>query len=233
MKSKIWDKDVITAFTIGYSIDEIEFFDNECEEFLTVVINLSKSLNDKFDKESNDLKKVNWLILNDISCSLYDCLSALKKGNIRIAGRVFRDVLENMHLLELLNKSDDGKLLKKWLNSEFIPHKTYRDWLKKKDEKLSNLTRDVYQLYSQFSHRTFKPIMDSYSTNQNGNLEYKWLLDRQNSDDLKVLSKYYSHLSYFVLNTSLNYGDYKVLDTFELSVMANEALKNVSIDNEN
>ena len=36
MKSKIWDKDVITAFTIGYSIDEIEFFDNECEEFLTV-----------------------------------------------------------------------------------------------------------------------------------------------------------------------------------------------------
>ena len=227
MKSELWDKDSIKAFTTGYSTEELDFFDKECEEFLTVVINLSRNLNDKFSAESTELKKASWLILNDISCSLFDCLSELKKGNIRIAGRVFRDVLENMHLLELLNKSDDGKLLKKWFENEFIPHRTYRDWLKKKDDKLATLTRDVYQLYSQFSHRTFKPISESYYTNENGNLEYKWHLDRQNHKDLKILSKYYSHLSYFVFNSSLNYKHYDVLNSFEMSIMADEALKNV------
>jgi hypothetical protein len=230
MKSELWDKNSTKAFTTGYSTEELDFFDKECEDFLTVVINLSKTQNNKFDVKSRELKKANWLILNDISCSLYDCLSELKKGNIRIAGRVFRDVLENMHLLELLNKSDDGKLLEKWFDNEFIPHRTYRDWLKKKDEKFATLTRDVYQLYSQFSHRNFKPISESYNTNQNGNLEHKWHLDRKNSNDLKISSKYYSHLSYFVFNSSLNYGDYKILNSFELSVMANEALKNVETE---
>lgn len=225
MKSELWNKNSIKAFTSGYSTEELNFFDKECEEFLTVVINLSKSLNNKFSANSIELKKANWLILNDISCSLFDCLAELKKGNIRIAGRVYRDVLENMHLLELLNKKDNGKLLKKWFNNEFIPHRTYRDWLKKNDENLSTLTKDVYQLYSKFSHRTFKPIIESYYANENGNLEHKWHLDRQNNDDLKILSIYYSHLSYFVLKTSLNYVDYNVLDSFKLSVMANEALK--------
>lgn len=230
MKSEIWDKDSIKAFTTGYSVEELIFFDKECEEFLTVVINLSRTLNDKFDYKSRELKKANWLILNDISCSLFDCLSELKKGNIRISGRVFRDVLENMHLLELLNKSDDGTLLEKWFDNEFIPHRTYRDWLKKKDEKLATLTRNIYQLYSQFSHRNFKPISESYHTNEKGNLEHKWHLNRKNSEDLKILSIYYSHLSYFVLNSSLNYADYKVLNSFELSLMADEALKNIETE---
>lgn len=231
MKSEIWDKNSKKAFTTGYSKKELDYFDKECEEFLTVVINLSASLNNTFSLNSKSIKKANWIILNDISCSLYDCLLELKKGNIRMSSRVFRDVMENMHLLVLLNKSENENLLLKWFNNEVIEHGKYRSWLKKENEKLSELTRVVYRLYSKYAHRTYKPIFESYNISANENIEFKLYLDRDNSNDLKILSKYYSHLSYFVLNTSLNYSDYKVLDPYKLSIMANEALKN--IDNEN
>ena len=192
MKSEIWDKEsTLKAFTKGFSIATIDFFDKECEEFLTVVINVSASLNERFDIDSKELKKANWIILNDISCSLYDCLNELKKGNVRLASRVFRDVLENMHLLELLNKSDDGTLLVKWFDNEIIPHGTYRDWLKRKDEKLSKLTRDVYRLYSKFAHRTFEPIIESYDVTENDKLKFKLFLNKK----MMMTEKYYQDIT--------------------------------------
>ena len=224
MKSEIWDKkNDIKGFTVGYSIEQIELFENECEEFLNLVLRMSSYNNDQFQESENDLKKANWMILNEITSALLDCLEMLKKDNIRMASRVYRDVMENMHILELINKSENGNHLIKWYENEVISHRKYRDWLKRQDEELSELTRDVYRIYSKFAHRTFEPIFESYDLNDDKTIRFKTTLDRKNQSDLKLLSKYYNFLTYFVLNTTFNYADYNVLDSVRMSVIAEKA----------
>ena len=174
----------------------------------------------------NDLKKANWLILNDITSSLYDCHQNMVDGNIRIASRVFRDAMENMHLLELLNKSEKEKYLKNWYENEVISNSEYREWIKKvKTIQLSELNRDVYRQYSKYAHRTYKAIYESYSKDVDCTIRFKVKLSRENQSDLKILSKYYSHLSYFIINTTLNYSDYNVLNKIQMSIISDLVVK--------
>ncbi|MXN93213.1 hypothetical protein GR160_18445 [Flavobacterium sp. Sd200] len=221
MKSEIWDKEsTIKAFTIGYTLEEINQFNDECKIFLNEVIRQSNFLNGTFNDNLNDLKKANWLILNDISSSLLDCHQQIMYGNIRMASRVFRDVMENMHILELLNKSQKEKYLVKWYKNEVISHGDYRDWIKKEESlELSELTRDVYRQYPKYAHRTYRAIYESYSQ-ENQFLNFNERLIFSNPQHLKIISKYYFHLSYFVINTSLDYADYNVLNSIQLSIIA-------------
>jgi hypothetical protein len=221
MKSEIWDKNGKKAFTEGYDIKNIELFDQQCEKFLRAVLFENSLIDKTFSESIDNLEKANFLILNDITTSLYDCLSNIKIGNIRIAARVFRDTLENMHLLELLNKSGKEKFLNHWYSNEVISHSDYREWLKKTDSELSELTRDVYRLYSKYAHRTYEPILENYDI-ENGFLKFNFSLDRNNDDHRKLLSRYYYHLSYFALKTSYNYCDYKVHNKLAMIRIAND-----------
>ncbi|MCF6132726.1 hypothetical protein [Flavobacterium wongokense] len=227
MKSEIWNNESSRkAFSTGYEENEIEIFDVECEAFLREVMRQSAFLNDSFKDEDISLHKANWLILNEITSSLYDCHQNIIVGNIRIASRIFRDVLENMHILELINNSNKPKYLQDWYNNEVISHREYRNWIKtEKTEELSELTREVYRLYSKYSHRTYKSILESYSKENEQTLRFHAHLNRKIADDLKLLSTYYSHLSYFVKNTTLNYGDYKVLQSVQMSIIAEMFVK--------
>jgi len=227
MKSEIWKNESSRkGFSTGYEQKEIEIFDVECEAFLREVIRQSAFLNDSFKDEDESLHKANWLILNEITSSLYDCHQNIIVGNIRIASRIFRDVLENMHILELINNSNKPKYLKNWYKNEVISHREYRDWIKtEKTEELSELTRDVYRLYSKYAHRTYKSILESYSKDNNQSLRFHNRLNRKETDDLRLVSIYYTHLSYFVRNTTLNYGDYKVLKSVQMSIIAEMFVK--------
>ncbi|TBX64779.1 hypothetical protein EZL74_12890 [Flavobacterium silvisoli] len=222
MKSEIWNKENgLKAFTTGFTIEEIKLFDIECEEFLKEVIRQSAFLNNTFKTDVNDLKKANWLILNDITTSLYDCHQNMVDGNIRIASRVFRDTMENMHILELLNKSQKEKYLKNWYENEVISNSEYREWIKKeKSIELSELNRDVYRQYSKYAHRTYEAIYESYSQDIDSTIRFRLKLSRENPSDLKILSEYYSHLSYFIINTTLNYSDYNVLNRIQMSIIS-------------
>jgi len=227
MKSEIWNEENnIKAFTTGYSEEQIAIFNIECEIFLKEVLRQSAFLNSTFKSDVNDLAKANWLILNEITSSLYDCHQNIIICNIRVASRIFRDVLENMHILELLNKSNNPKYLIKWYANEVISHSEYRAWIKnQKTPELSELTREVYRLYSKYAHRTFESIYESYTENSNKTIVFNLYLDNTNTFNLKILSKYYSHLSYFITNTTLNYSDYNVLKDVQMQIIAEMFLK--------
>lgn len=217
MKCNIWNKESAeVAFTKGFTLEEIEIFNIECESFLKKLLEESFSMKNDFCNDINDLKKATWLILNDIISSNYDCLQNLKIGNIRMASRVFRDNMENMNLVEFLNESEKPKYLTDWYKDEILSHSDYRNWLKKTDEHLSTLTRDVYRIYSKYAHRTYHSILESYSLSKDKKLEYKYCIDKNNPKDLKLLSEYYSHLSYFINNSVLKYEKYKLISNSKL-----------------
>lgn len=209
MRSEIWDDKTAKPFTVGYDLQHIKLFDEQCEKFLRSFLFENSLIDQNFELDSNNLQKANFLILNEITSALYDCLYQIKDGNIRIASRIFRDVLENMHILELFNIGDNKSYLVKWYDNEVISHSNYRDWIKKKDADLSELNRVVYRLYSKYAHRTFKPIMENFDI-IDGRLKFNFNLNNENPEHLKILSKFYSHLSYFVMKNAWNYVDYNV-----------------------
>ena len=111
----------------------------------------------------------------------------------------------------------------RWLY-EIFSHRDYREWLKKADAELSELTRTVYRQYSKYAHRTYEPILENYDI-ENGFLKFNFNLDRNNENHRKVLSQYYFHLSYFALKTSYNYHDYKVHGGGAMKRIADDLLK--------
>jgi hypothetical protein len=224
MKSEIWDNEsTVKAFTTGYDLKNIDLFDEQCEKLLRAVLFENSLIDKKFSDSIDNLEKANFLILNENTSSLYDCLRNIKIGNVRIAARVFRDTLENMHILELLNNSGNNKYLNLWYSNEVISHGDYRDWIKKTNSELSELTRVIYRLYSKYAHRTYKTILENYEI-ENGFLKFNYHLDRTEEYHRKLLSRYYSHLSYFVLKTTLNYRDYNVHSITAMSRIAEDWL---------
>lgn len=217
----IWNKESVEiAFTKGYEIEDIKIFNKECETFLFEILTESFLLKDKFSNIEDSLDKATWLILNDILSSNYDCLQNLKAGNIRMASRIFRDNMENMNIAEFLNESGNTKFLKTWYKDEIISHSEYRNWLKQNDVRFSELIRDVYRIYSKYAHRTYKTILENYSVTNENKLEFKYFIDINKSDDLKLISKYYSHLSYFISNSVLKLAEYSIISKEKLSEIA-------------
>lgn len=224
MNSSIWKIDFIEAYKIGYSKKEIESFMSEAELLLRQLINHFKSLDGKFSANKKDKKLLVYFILNELVCSLYDAVLALQNGNIRIASRIFREAMESRDIIKLVHSKNGEKYVDKWFNDEYIRHSDFRKTLEDDKNGLKGLTREVYQKYSKYTHRSYSVLIDSFSL-EDENLKFNMFLDINETSHRITISKYCIHTAQFILNVGLDPLKYKLISEMSMSMIVNNIMK--------
>jgi hypothetical protein len=173
MPSFVWNRDPQEAFENPYEYEAQEQFYREATR---LVINLYVRLNSenhRYHRDEVSVKKAVWLLQMDALDSLFDCLDALKTKRHRVAGKLFRDVEETLDLAAFFSSETpkSNGLMKKWFNDEIIPHREYRDYIRKiKGDEVANEKAKHYSRLSKFTHRSYRIIMDGYSLGANARL---------------------------------------------------------------
>jgi hypothetical protein len=166
MPSLVWNRDPQEAFDEPYEYGIQEQFVREADAFLIKVYRLINAKDCKRYLQDKSRENAEWLLAMDGLDSLRECLGALQRKEHRIAGKLFRDVMEAMDLAVFFHSQTklSIKYLHKWYEDEVVPHRHYRDFVKKSkglDEarKLSS----YYSSLSRFTHRSYRAILDGYS----------------------------------------------------------------------
>ena len=111
--------------------------------------------------------------------SLFDCLYALKTKRHRVAGKLFRDIVETLDLAAFFSSETQksNRLMEKWFNDEIIPHRVYRDYIgNTKGNEVADEIGKHYRRLSKFTHRSYRVIMDGYSLGANERLVHDKIL---------------------------------------------------------
>lgn len=176
MPSFVWTRDPEEAYRSPYEHEANEQFMREAERFL---ICLEKDLlpypSFMFKQDDRTERKAVWMLHLDALDGLRICHESLKVKNHRVAGRIFRTIIEALDLAAYFSAGTDAskKDLGKWYGNEVIPHRQYRAWLKKTygNDHASNTTQ-YYRAISKFSHRTYHVLLKSYLLGSDGQLVY-------------------------------------------------------------
>ncbi|WP_282074104.1 hypothetical protein [Polaribacter atrinae] len=224
MKSTIWKIDFIEAYKSGYSKSEIESFITEAELLLRQLVNHFKSLNGRYSANKKDKNLLVYLILNELIHSLYDAVLAIQNGNIRMTSRVFREVMECRDIIKLVHSENGEKYVDKWFKDEYIPHSDFRKTLENDENGLKDLTRDIYQKYSKYTHRSYSAIIDSF-TLENDKLKFNMNLDIDEPLHRKIISKYCIHTAQFILNTGLDPLEYNLISEISMGMIVNNMME--------
>ncbi len=126
-----------------------------------------------FGRDDRSVEKAIWMLQIDALDSLRDCLKALVRKNHRVAGKLFRDIIETLDLAAYFASRSDqsAKNLEKWYADEIIPHRVYREFIKLTEGDQSfDEKRRLYSNLSRFTHRSYRAICDGYTLGSNNRL---------------------------------------------------------------
>lgn len=224
MKSTIWKISFIEAYKSGYSKSEIEYFISEAELLLRQLINHFKSLNGMYSADKKDKNLLVYLILNELIYSLYDAVLAIQNGNIRMASRVFREVMECRDVIKLVHSENGEKYMDKWFKDEYIPHSDFRKTLGNDQNGLKDLTRVIYQEYSKYTHRSYSAIIDSFIL-EDDKLKFNMHLDINEPSHRKIISKYCVHTAQFILKTGLDPLEHNLISKISMGMIVNNMIE--------
>jgi len=204
MPSIVWDRDPREAYKNPYEYEAQNQFVREAEKILDKLFSELLKYSMKFKRDDNSIKKAIWMLQIDAVDSLRDCLILIKQKNHRIAGRLFRDVMETLDLAAFFssNTTKSNEELQKWYNDEVVPHGEYRNFIKKTEgeEKFKNV-RAYHRMLSKITHRTYRTLAYGYVLGRDDFLAYEG-----NSKNILVppetIAMYYTLLADFILITS-------------------------------
>src|SRR5665647_1495015 len=102
MASIIWDRDPQEAINNPYEYNAQKQFYREA---IALTDKLGKKLRDDFKYALADrsLAKATWMLQTDSLFAFRDCVIMLDQKRHRIVGRLLRDILETVHLIEYFN----------------------------------------------------------------------------------------------------------------------------------
>ena len=166
MASQVWGRDPQEAFEEPYEYGMQDQFVREARSLFTRFYQLLNSDRHRYSIKDRSPQKAVWLLAMDALDSLRDCLKALNRKEHRIAGKLFRDVMESMDLAEYFHSGTDKSKasLDKWYTDKIVPHSRYRDYVKqtRSDQEGDRLAKH-YTSLSRFTHRSYRAILDGYS----------------------------------------------------------------------
>jgi hypothetical protein len=166
MASQVWARDPQEAYEEPYEYALQDQFVREATPILGRYYRLLNSDRYRFSVDDQSLEKAIWLLAMDALDSLRDCLDALVRKNHRLAAKLFRDAIESMDLAAFFNGATERSwtCLEKWYRDEIVPHREYRDYLRKTEgpEAAERLAKH-YGSLSRFTHRSYRAILDGYS----------------------------------------------------------------------
>ena len=227
MPSQVWGRDPQEAFEEPYEYGIQEQFNREAR---TLFIRLYELLNSdlyNFSVEDCSRDKAVWLLAMDALDSLRECLESLIRKEHRVAGKLFRDVMESMDLAAYFYHAThkNRAVLTKWYADGFIPHSTYRDYVKKTQgaEAASQLAKH-YKSLSRFTHRSYGAILNGYSLGNKNILVHdrtgELLGNHDNSEKLLVLpqtiASYYPVLANLVLDYTNELSELNLVSVEEI-----------------
>ncbi len=166
MPSQVWERDPQEAFENPYEYEIQDQFVREARSLFPRLYHLLNSDHHRYSVEDRSRQKAVWLLAMDALDSLRDCLKALTRKEHRIAGKLFRDVVENMDLAEYFHSGTDKSVsfLVKWYADKIVPHRCYRDYVKRtRSEQEAKRLAKHYSSLSCFTHRSYRAILDGYS----------------------------------------------------------------------
>lgn len=173
MPSQVWGRDPQEAYEEPYEYGIQEQFVREAKAVLTRLYRLLNSRTREYSISDTSCKKAVWLLAMDALDSLRDCLSALVRREHRVAGKMFRDIVESLDLAGLFHAGSPRSvvLLEKWFADEVVLHSEYRDYVKRTygSEYADGLKRH-YKSLSRFTHRSYRVIMNGYLCGARGRL---------------------------------------------------------------
>jgi len=217
MPSLVWGRDPREAFEEPYEYGIQEQFVREAEALLIRFYRLLNSDQHHYVISDTTREKAVWLLAMDALDSLRDCLKALVRKEHRVAGRLFRDVVETMDLAALFNAVDEksDQLLAKWYADEIVPHREYRDYVRTHSADDADRLAKHYASLSRFTHRSYTAILDGYVRGGNDRLVHDGSGELSGSSDGRAcflvlphtLARYYAVLANLALECADNLSE--------------------------
>lgn len=211
MPSLVWGRDPEEAFEEPYEYGIQEQFARESRALFSGLYALLNSDRYRYRVKERSREKAVWLLAMDSLDSLRDCLWALTQKEHRIAGKLFRDVMESMDLAEYFHSATEKSTesLEKWYKDEIIPHREYRDYVKRiQSAEVAESLAKYYSSLSRFTHRSYRAILDGYSRGGAGRLVHDRTAEVYGSSDdaasflvvPQTIASYYSVLADLALD---------------------------------
>jgi len=230
LPSLVWGRDPQEAFEEPYEYGIQEQFAREAETLFLSLYRLLNSDVHSYSLSDTTREKAVWLLAMDALDALRDCLRALVRKDHRVAGRLFRDVVETMDLAKLFHTPGEKseRLLKKWYANEVVPHREYRDLVKRTrgPKEAQQLSRH-YASLSKFTHRSYRAILDGYLRGSGDRLVHDGRGElgsgREESARLLVLPQTISYYYAVLANLALVYAN----DLTELGLATGEQIRDV------
>lgn len=175
MASIVWGRNPQEAFRNPYEHEVNMDFSVEARTLLESFLKDLMKKNLVFTKQDTSLAKAEWMLLTDSVDGLIEALELLDNKRHRVSARIFRDVLENLDLVSLFRSDTDKskQYRMRWFEGEFISHSTSRAFLKETmGEEARKNSADYYKVLSQFTHRTYNALCDSYVIGKGEKIAY-------------------------------------------------------------
>ena len=165
MSSIVWQRDTQEAFENPYEYGAQDQFRREASILLNNLYKILNSNLKQYKLDDTSVEKAVWLLQVDALDGLFDALEAIEFKRHRVASQLFRGVMEALDLAALFasRSSKSMGLLTKWYNNEVILHREYRKHIEaSKGAKAKEERAKLYKALSQFTHRTYRAILDGY-----------------------------------------------------------------------
>jgi len=175
MPSIVWSRHPEEAYRNPYEYAAQEQFVREAFNLLKSLFANYEGLSMVFPRDDKSLRKAIWMLQIDALDSLRDCLESLTLKQHRLAGRLFRDTIETLDLAAYLHSDSPAakRDLQKWFEDKVIPHRIYRDYIRKTlGKNAADQRADYYGQLSKFTHRTYRALLKGYSLGRDNLMVY-------------------------------------------------------------
>ena len=134
MPSLVWNLDIQAAYENPYEYGSQEQFIRESKLILRSFLDELAKYDMKFKNDGRSIPKAIWMLQNDAVHAAYEINSLMSDKRTNIASRIFRDIDEAMDLAAYFysNTEESNNDLSKWFLDEVVPHRRYRNFMKKK-----------------------------------------------------------------------------------------------------
>jgi hypothetical protein len=226
MASIVWNRDPQEAMDNPYEYNAQDQFHREaislCNKISDAILN--KKI---FYKEDRSLEKAIWMLQTDALFAFRDSILLLHEKNHRIVGRLLRDMLETVHLIEYFNTNSTKSYsdLEEWYDDKPIMHREYRNYIKNTFGHLESETKkSQHRVFSKFTHRTYKSLLYGYILGATDRIIYDDKISL-----VPTIAMYYAILGTFGLYIVDNLKLYGILTLFEIEKAWNESIESFQI----
>lgn len=232
MPSFIWTRSLEDAFDEPYEYPAQEQFIREAETLLTKFKEDLSNYDMQFTTLDRSIKKAIWILVNDAADSLTDCLISIRDKKHRIAGKMYRDVIETLDLAAYFNTDniDSNKYLTKWYEDEVVPNRVYRDYIKRTiGETKAKEKSESYSDFSKFTHRTYHTLLFGYGQGVDNKMYYDGYKDNDILVQPTTISMYYVYLRHLILIFSLELSKLGLVDSKRIDEIWADSLEKESV----